>query len=284
MTFPSTTTTTTTTTTIIASRAAREHNWRIGARQTLAMSKRSTLALIRQPALIVPSMIFPLFFAALGTSSFGKAINLPGFPKVDSFLDFSLAGTIVQGVLFGSVQSGSALATDIENGFFYRLMAAPTSRLGILIGRLAGAAAYGAFQTAFFCLLLLPFGMTIKGGVLGALIMVLGGGLIAIAISGFMAAMALRTGSSEAVQGIFPLVFIALFFSSAFFPRETMSGVYKNIADINPISHLIEGMRDLCIEGVSSGAVVRTILVPIGIGIISFSIALRSLAKRVAAQ
>jgi ABC-2 type transport system permease protein len=100
-------------------------------------------------------MIFPLFFAALGTSSFGSAINLPGFPKVDSFLDFSLAGTIVQGVLFGSVQSGSALATDIENGFFYRLMAAPSSRLGILVGRLAGAAAYGAFQTLFFSLLLL---------------------------------------------------------------------------------------------------------------------------------
>ena len=112
----------------VQSTAAMNHNWRIGFRQTVAMSKRSILALVRQPALVVPSMIFPLFFAALGTSSFGRAINLPGFPKVDSFLDFSLAGTIVQGVLFGSVQSGSALATDIENGFFYRLMAAPSSR------------------------------------------------------------------------------------------------------------------------------------------------------------
>ena len=144
-----------TTTLAIRSTAAREHNWKIGMHQTLAMSKRSVLTLVRQPALIVPSMIFPLFFAALGTSSFSKAINLPGFPKVDSFLDFSLAGTVVQGVLFGSVQSGVALATDIENGFFYRLIAAPTSRLGILLGRLAGAA-----------------------------VMVLGGGLIAIARSG----------------------------------------------------------------------------------------------------
>ncbi|MEI8323590.1 MAG: ABC transporter permease, partial [Actinomycetes bacterium] len=200
----------------VQSNAATNHNWRIGFRQTVAMSKRSVIALIRQPALVVPSMIFPLFFAALGTSSFGRAIHLPGFPKVDSFLDFSLAGTIVQGVLFGSVQSGSALATDIENGFFYRLMAAPSSRLGILVGRLAGAAAYGAFQTLFFSLLLLPFGMTIKGGPLGVLVMVISGGLIAIAISGFMAAAALKTGSSEAVQGIFPLVFIMLFFSSAF--------------------------------------------------------------------
>ena len=268
----------------VQSTAAMNHNWRIGFRQTVAMSKRSILALVRQPALVVPSMIFPLFFAALGTSSFGRAINLPGFPKVDSFLDFSLAGTIVQGVLFGSVQSGSALATDIENGFFYRLMAAPSSRLGILIGRLAGAAAYGAFQTLFFSLLLLPFGMSIKGGPLGVLVMVISGGLIAIAISGFMAAAALKTGSSEAVQGIFPLVFIMLFFSSVFFPRQTMSGAYKHIADFNPISHLIEGMRDLCIDGLSSGAIARAILVPIAIMIVSFTFALRALAQRTAAQ
>ncbi|MEY3594826.1 MAG: hypothetical protein RL576_240 [Actinomycetota bacterium] len=268
----------------VQSTAAMNHNWRIGFRQTVAMSKRSVLALWRQPALVVPSMIFPLFFAALGTSSFGRAINLPGFPKVDSFLDFSLAGTIVQGVLFGSVQSGSALATDIENGFFYRLMAAPSSRLGILVGRLAGAAAYGAFQTLFFSLLLLPFGMSIKGGPLGVLIMVVSGGLIAIAISGFMAAAALKTGSSEAVQGIFPLVFIMLFFSSAFFPRQTMSGAYKHIADFNPISHLIEGMRDICIDGLSSGAIARAILVPIAIMIVSFTLALRALAQRIAAQ
>ena len=268
----------------VQSTAAMNHNWRIGFRQTVAMSKRSILALVRQPALVVPSMIFPLFFAALGTSSFGRAINLPGFPKVDSFLDFSLAGTIVQGVLFGSVQSGSALATDIENGFFYRLMAAPSSRLGILVGRLAGAAAYGAFQTLFFSLLLLPFGMSIKGGPLGVLVMVISGGLIAIAISGFMAAAALKTGSSEAVQGIFPLVFIMLFFSSAFFPRQTMIGAYKHIADFNPISHLIEGMRDLCIDGLSSGAIARAILVPIAIMIVSFTFALRALAQRTAAQ
>jgi len=268
----------------VQSTAAMNHNWRIGFRQTIAMSKRSVLALWRQPALVIPSMIFPLFFAALGTSSFGRAINLPGFPKVDSFLDFSLAGTIVQGVLFGSVQSGSALATDIENGFFYRLMAAPSSRLGILVGRLAGAAAYGAFQTLFFSLLLLPFGMSIKGGPLGVLIMVVSGGLIAIAISGFMAAAALKTGSSEAVQGIFPLVFIMLFFSSAFFPRQTMSGAYKHIADFNPISHLIEGMRDICIDGLSSGAIARAILVPIAIMIVSFTLALRALAQRIAAQ
>ena len=63
--------------------------------QTAAMSKRSILALWRQPALVIPSLIFPLFFAALGTSSFSRATSLPGFPPVDSYLDFALAGAVV---------------------------------------------------------------------------------------------------------------------------------------------------------------------------------------------
>ncbi len=77
------------------------HSFGLAVRQTVAMAKRSTLEIFRQPALVAPSMIFPIFFAALGASSFGKTTNLPGFPKVDSFLQFSIAATVVQGVLFG---------------------------------------------------------------------------------------------------------------------------------------------------------------------------------------
>ncbi len=252
--------------------------------QTLAMSKRSVLAIVRQPALVVPSLIFPLFFAALGSSSFGRAVRLPNFPKVDHFLDFALAGTIVQGVLFGSVMGGAALATDIEQGFFDRLLTTPTSRVSILVGRLAGAAFFGAFQALFFVLVLLPFGVSIKSGVPGVVIIVLCGALTAMAIGGFTAAMALKTGSAEAVQGSFPLLFIALFFSSAFFPRQTMQGIYKRIADINPVSHLVEGARGLVIDGFTAQHVAAALLVPAAIGVFSIALAMRTLYSRLAAR
>jgi ABC-2 type transport system permease protein len=180
--------------------------------QTSALSVRSMIALWRQPATVIPSMIFPLFFVALGTSSFSRAINLPGFPVVDSFLNFALAGAIVQGVLFGSITGAAALATDIENGFFDRLLVAPTARSSILFGRLAGAMAFGALQTAFFIAVLLPFGLGIKSGPIGVAVMILGGTMTALGVGAIMSAMALRTGSSEAVQGSFPLLFIMLFF------------------------------------------------------------------------
>jgi len=248
------------------------------------MSKRSVLAIVRQPALVIPSLIFPLFFAALGTSSFGRAVNLPNFPKVDTFLDFAIAGTIIQGVLFGSVTGGAALATDIENGFFDRLLATPTSRISILVGRLAGAAMFGAFQSMMFILVLLPFGVRIEAGVIGFILIVISGGLTGIAIGGFTAAIALKTGSSEAVQGSFPLLFVALFFSSAFFPRETMTGAYRVVANINPISYLVEGVRGLVIDGLGGGNVAGAILVPIAIAVFSIGLALRTLYRRVAAR
>ena len=248
--------------------------------QTMAMSKRSVLALVRQPALVVPSLIFPLFFAALGSSSFSRATSLPGFPKADSFLALSLAASVIQGVLFGSVNGGSALAVDIENGFFDRLLASPTSRISILIGRLAGAAVFGAAQALFFSLVMIAFGVNVRAGILGLLIIAIAGALIGIAIGGFMVAMALRTGSSEAVQGIFPLLFITLFFSSAFFPRETMQGIYRHIANVNPISHLYEGMRDLVISGLSLQAAAKALLIPVAIGCVSIPLALAALRRK----
>ncbi len=252
--------------------------------QTLAMSKRAIIAVIRQPAMVIPSLLFPLFFVALGTSSFSKAIVIPGFPKVDSFLDFALAGSIVQGILFGSTVSATALATDIENGFFDRLLASPTSRVSILIGRLAGGMAYGGLQTLLFILVLLPFGLTVQSGVVGVLVMILGGILVALAVGGLMAAMAIKTGSSEAVQGAFPLLFILLFFSSTFFPRETMKGYHAAIADVNPLSFISEGFRSLTIESLSASAVAQTLLIPLGLTVLTVSLSLRTLRGRLDAS
>lgn len=254
------------------------------AAQTVALSKRSIMALARQPSLVVPTLIFPLFFAALGASAFSRAITIPGFPEVDSYLDFALAGAIVQGVLFGSTVGATALATDIENGFFDRLLASPTNRASIVVGRLAGGMAYGGLQTVVFTVVLLPFGLSIKGGVPALLALVLAGTMLALAVGALMSAMAIRTGSSEATQGAFPLLFIALFFSSAFFPRETMSGVYATIADWNPVSHLVEGMRDLVIDEFTWSAVARAVLIPAAITVVTMALALRALHRRLGSR
>jgi ABC-2 type transport system permease protein len=249
-------------------------------RQTWALIVRSIRGLIRQIHLLVPSLIFPLFFAALSSGSFNTATQLPGFPPVDSFLDFLLAGTIFQGVLFGSIQGATDLATDIEQGFFERLIASPIHRPSIILGRLGGAFVLGVTQALVFTIVFSIFGVTMKSGPLGYVFVVLSGGLVAVAFGGLLAIIAVLTGTQEAVQATFPLVFITLFFSSAFFPRETMSGWYKTIADWNPVSHIVEGMRTLVIGDLTASAVWWAVGVPLIVSVITIALAFAAMQRR----
>jgi ABC-2 type transport system permease protein len=205
-------------------------------------------------------------------------------PKLTSFLTFTLAATVVQGVLFGCVQGATDLATDIELGFFERLVAAPASRGAILVARLVGSVVVGIVQGALFTGLLVAFGARIAGGVPAVLVLLLASGLLALAFGGLLAAMALKTGSAEAVQSSFPIVFILLFASSAFFPRQTMRGVFKKFAGINPISHVVEGLRSLIINGWSASAALKAILVPIAMAVVTFALAVRAMQKRLATK
>ena len=176
-----------------------------------------------------------MFIAAVNTSTMGEAVDfLPGFEGVDSLLHFLLPASITQSVLFGGLNAGSDTATDIQTGFFDRLLASPVARTSILVGRLMGASVTGAGQAVVFIAVYGVFGAKVAGGVPAMLVLVVYAMVLALVIGGFAAMMALRTGSAEAVQNVFPLTFILLFISSAFFPTEAMSGVYQTIAEAQP--------------------------------------------------
>jgi ABC-2 type transport system permease protein len=226
----------------------------IGAREALAqaagLARRSIRGTVRQPQVWLPGLLFPMFLAAVNTSTMGKAVAfLPGFEGVDSFLDFLLPASITQSVLFGGLTAGSDTATDIQTGFFDRLLASPVARTSILVGRLAGASVTGAAQAIVFMAVYGAFGAEVKGGLPAMVALVLYAMVLALVIGGFAAMLALRTGSAEAVQNVFPVTFISLFISSAFFPTESMHGIYRSIATRNPITWMIDGMRHQVIVG-----------------------------------
>ena len=221
-------------------------------RPYLALSRRSIVNVVRQPAAVVPAFLFPLMFLALTSASLNRSTQLPGFPQVDSFLQFAVATTIVQGALFGSIAAGSDMATDIEHGFFDRLVASPVSRTSILVGRVAGAAVLGFVQALLFFGVTSLFGLNVVSGLPGILLVALVAAVISAGIGALAVAFGLRTGSAEAVQGSFPLLFVLMFFSSAFFPRNLMEGWFKTVATYNPISWLIEAARSLVIEGLNA--------------------------------
>lgn len=251
--------------------------------QFLALSKRAINGSLRQLPLLLPSIIFPLFFVAINTASFDKLLPLlqqASYPKLTSFLTFTLAATVVQGVLFGCVAGATDLATDIEQGFFERMIASPMSRPAILVSRLAGSTLLGVAQGAVFTLLLMIFGARLAGGVGAFVVLLVSSGLLALAFGGLLSAIAIRTGSAEAVQSTFPIVFLLLFASSAFFPIELIKGAFKTVAKWNPISKVVEALRELIINGWSTSAALRAVAIPLAMAIVTFALALLALKKR----
>lgn len=230
-----------------------------------ALSRRAIVNTFRQPTSFVPAMTFPLIFLALSSAAFERSTSLPGFPPVDSFLQFLIVTTVVQGALFGSVAAGADMATDIEGGFFERLIAAPVTRTSLLVGRVASAAFTGFLQALLFFAIAGIFGLRSEGGILSVAMVAGVAGLMAAGAGSISVAFALKTGSTEAVQGSFPMMFAVLFLSSAFFPRDLMSGWFKSVASVNPLSHLIEGLRHQVIFGIDLSIYGKAVLIALGI-------------------
>jgi ABC-2 type transport system permease protein len=191
------------------------------------LARRALVNATRRPQFLAPLVVFPTLILAINVGGLQRTTTLPGFPRVHGFLDFQLAAAITQSLLLGGVSAGLAVALDIEGGFFDRLVASPAPRAAIVLGRVLAAGVIAAVQVTYFLALGLVFGAEIKGGPLGAL-----GVLIA-----------LRARSASVVQGIFPLVFVVLFASSAFFPADLLSSPADAFAAYNPLSYIADGMR-----------------------------------------
>jgi ABC-2 type transport system permease protein len=258
-------------------------------RQSLALARRSILSTLRQPPLYLPSLFFPLLIAAVNSAALTRATDLPGWPTGPdgdpvSFLTFVLAASVTQAVMLGAISGGADVALDIENGFFERLLASPVSRLSILAGRLAGAAVVGGGQAVIFVVLFRLFGVEVQGGLPGVLVIVLTAILLAVAVGALAAAIGLRTGLQEAVNNSFPLIFILLFISSAFFPTGLMNGWYRWVAEHNPLTWLINGMRYQVITGFDLGEAMQSILVAAALAVLGMLLAVSQLRRRLAAS
>jgi ABC-2 type transport system permease protein len=259
--------------------------WSLGslatnARVVRALGMRSIRQTFRRPQLMAPIVVFPTLLLAIQTGGAGGAVNLPGFPPVQSFLQFMLAGAMMQSLMLAGNSGGIALAVDIEMGFTDRLFSAPIPRYTIVLGRLAGTAALGLFGSLWFLAIGLIFGAGIESGVAGALIAIALVTATAMAVGGIGAAIALRTGSASVVQGLFPLVLVVLFLSSAFFPNELMIQPAKAIAEYNPLSFIVEGIRGPIIAGVDATELGEAVLAIAGIVVLGLVLSARALRHR----
>ena len=248
--------------------------------QYRALSRRALANTFRQPRYFIPSLLFPLMFMALSSAAFERTTDLPAFPPTDSFLQFLVSTTIIQGALFSSISAGSAMASDIEGGFFERLIASPVARSSIVAGRVYGSLVFGFLQAWLYFGVAFAFGMRPEGGAIAMLGVAVVAAVFSAGVGSIASAFAIRTGSSEAVQGAFPLLFSLMFLSSGFFPRSLMNGWFKGAATLNPLSHMIEGLRHQIITGFDLGQLGVSLAIAAGFFIFGLVMALLALRRR----
>ena len=246
------------------------------------LARRSVLRTLRQPAQIVPALIFPLFLLAVNSGGLKDATHLPGFPT-DSYLTFALAVPFMQGALFSVMNSGTDLARDIETGFLNRLALTPLRGAALLSGLLAGTIVLGLLQGVTYLTVGLIAGAELAAGPGGALVIIALAVSITVAFGTIGLFAALRTGTGEAIQGLFPVFFVFLFLSSMAIPRNLIQQAwFRDVANANPVSYLLECVRSLIITGWNGEALGLGFGVVFTLGVVALALSARALPRRLA--
>jgi ABC-2 type transport system permease protein len=246
------------------------------------LAGRAVRRIVRQPAQLAFPVLFPLILLGVNASGLTAATNVPGFPAA-SYLDFALAIPFMQGALFAALNGGQDLARDIQGGFLDRLAMTPMSGAALLAGQLGGALFMGVISAVLYLVVGIAFGAGIASGVGGALVLLVLAITISFAFACFGTFVALRAGTGEAVQGFFPLFFVLLFLSSAFFPRDLIEqDWFRTIATYNPVSYLVEGVRSLVIFGWDSQALAMGFGIAAAMVALFLALSSRALRSRLA--
>jgi ABC-type multidrug transport system permease subunit len=251
-------------------------------RITYVLARRALRNSFRRPQFLAPLVIFPTMFLAVNTGGLSATTRLPGFPVVHGFLDFQLAAAMTQSLLLGGVSAGVAMAIEIEGGFFDRLTAAPVPRIALVLGRLVATGVLAMAQVTWFLAIGLIFGAHIHGGVPGVLLILIIGAIAGVAFGGIGVTLALRARNASTVQGIFPIVFVILFVSSAFFPSNLLEQPAKALADYNPLSYIADGLRDPIISAITAKTVLEGMAAGAAVALVMVWLAVRALRGKLA--
>ena len=253
---------------------------RVLATQVGALSLRSITRTVRQPASAIPPILFPLALLLVNSAGLKASTKLPGFPT-DSFLAFALAVPFMQGALFSTMIGGTDLARDIQTGFLNRLALTRLRGSALLAGQLGGIMALGIVQAAVYITVGLVVGVHFESGLLGILVLLLYSALVSAGFGCFGLFLALRTGSGEAIQAFFPVLFVTLFLSSMNAPRNLIAvDWFRSVATLNPVSYVIEAVRSLIITGwdmraLALGFGLATLILAVSLALASHALTVR---------
>lgn len=212
---------------------------------SLLMIQRSSRHILRNTDQLLGTFFQPIMFLVLFAAVFGGAISL-ALPDGVGYLDFLLAGIIVQTLAFGSTTTAIAVSNDLQKGIVDRFRSLPMSNVAVLNGHVISDIFRNGISTIVMIVTGLIMGFRSNANIFEWLIIVGILLLFTLMFSWLAAIMGVLSKSVEAVQWLsFIIVFPLTFASSAFVPTEGMNRFLKAFAENQPVTHVIESIRAL---------------------------------------
>jgi ABC-2 type transport system permease protein len=246
------------------------------ARDLTSVAIRALRQIPREPEAIIPALIIPVFFFVVNVGSLSGVAEAAG---ISDFKAFQLPVAIIFAVT--GVSRASALVTDINDGYFDRLLLTPMSRPALLLGLMVADFTLVIALSIPVLILGALVGVSFTTGALGILAFLLLAGMWGLAFTGFPYAIALKTGNPAAVNSSFLLFFPFAFLTTAFLPQEALTGWLSTVATYNPVTYVLAALRSLITEGWQLTPLLQGIAAILAVAALSHTLAFMALRGRV---
>ena len=241
-----------------------------------SIAGRALRSITRDFEFVIPALVIPVFFYFVNVGSLSNLTDAvaPGF----DYKAFQLPAAIIFGVT--GISRAGVVVTDIQDGYFDRLLLTPMRRLALLLGMMIADIVLVAALTVPVIGLGLITGVRFETGILGMLAFIALASFWGLVFTGFPYAIALKTGNPAAVNTSFILFFPFAFLTTSFVPREALSAWMDTVAAWNPVTYLLEGLRSLITEGWVWSDLLTAIAWVAALGVVSMGLCFGSLRGR----
>ncbi|MYC29674.1 MAG: ABC transporter permease [Chloroflexi bacterium] len=244
-------------------------------RDIFAVARRAVRSMLRDLETVIPALFIPVFMFVVTVGALQDfAENIPGL----DYRAFQLPVAVLFAVT--GVSRAITVVTDIQSGYFDRLVITPVNRVALLLGLMMADFVLIIALTIPVVIMGFIVGVYFVTGVLGILAFMLIAGLWGLIFNGFPYAIAFKTGNVAAVNLSFLLFFPFLFLTTLFIPQEQMTPWMSMAADYNPVTYILAAERSLITEGWQLTTIRNGVVATLGVGVVSLGLALAALRGR----